>query len=353
MKKIKIKICGYDLNAPKYSYGRFLLDRLNKNYEVELSDDPDFVFFHERDTEYLKYPKAIRIFYTGENVHPDFNSCDYAISFDYLSFGDRHFRLPLYLLTIFYTENDVSNSEDLNFKNISKMTKEELNSKTDFCSFVYSNYLADPKRKELFDALSKYKKVNSGGRYMNNIGSPVENKLLFEKKHKFSIAFENSSRIGYTTEKLPAALAARTIPIYYGNPEIGKEFNLDRIINAHDFSNFDDLVQHVKEIDKDDEKYLEIINQPILAKGYDFESTRKEFDMFLKSIFDQPLKEARRISINAVHENKLRERERIFARIYKTENSIKKFLALIYSPFKKLTFISKLKVKFMQKLNRL
>lgn len=342
MRTIKIKICNYDPNDP-FSLGHFVISRLEKFYKIELTEDPDYVFFDESTVDYLKYPNAIRIFYTGENVHPNFNLCDYAISFDYLSFNDRHFRLPLYLLTIFYSESDIENAGDLNFVDIPEMTAEELNKKSGFCSFVYSNYLADPKRTELFEKISAYKKVDSGGRYLNNVGGPVENKLLFERDHKFSIAFENSSRDGYTTEKLPAALAARTIPIYFGNPLVGKEFNEERFINAHNFSTFDELVARVREIDESEGEYLSIVNKPILAAGYDFEQTRCEFDTFMQNIFNQPHDIARRRNINTMIKKTLEEKELLFARRQKNTAHIRHFIAALYSPFKKIRILNNLK----------
>lgn len=343
MKKIKIKICNYNPEDP-FSYGRFFISRLKSFYDVELSNiDPDYVFFNEKDIEYLQYPDAIRIFYTGENVSPNFNLCDYALSFDYCTFSDRHFRLPLYISAIFYNEDDIAQSEDLNFENISPMTPGELQEKTGFCSFVYSNYLADPRRKDLFNALTEYKKVDSGGRYLNNVGGPVKNKLAFERAHKFSIAFENSSREGYTTEKLPAALAARTIPIYFGNPLIGREFNEERILNVHAFPSYDALVARVRELDQDDDAYLDIVNRPILAEGYHFNDIRHALDTFLQNIFDQPHKLARRATINTMHATAYQEKERVFAHIQSARAHTRSLAAYILKPLKNSPFIQRLK----------
>ena len=91
-----------------------------------------------------------------------------------------------------------------------------LSSKTEFCSFVVSNNNASPERDIIFDKLSEYKKVSSGGRYRNHVGGPVSDKLEFQRKHKFAIAFENCSQPGYSTEKILEAFAARTVPIYWG-----------------------------------------------------------------------------------------------------------------------------------------
>lgn len=345
MKTIKIKICDYDPQEP-ISFGKFLLAHLEQFYKVEFCNDPDYVFFYERTGNHLKYPKAIRIFFTGENVHPDWNLCDYGISFDRLEFGDRHFRLPLYMLATFYDPTDIKDAGDLTFENVAIMTREELSAKTDFCSFVYSNSLADPKRKVLLDTLSSYKKVNSGGKYLNNVGGPVAQKLAFEMKHKFSIAFENSSRDGYTTEKLPAALAARTIPIYFGNPNIGLEFNTKRFINVHDFPSFAAVLERVKEIDQNDDLYLQIVNEPILATGFHYADTLKDFDKFLDHIFDQPLDQARRRSINAVHASLLEKREKMFFVFLKLRNLLMKLL----HPLTKFESIKKLKHAIKKKI---
>ena len=60
--------------------------------------------------------------------------------------------------------------------------------KRKFCSFVVSNADAKPIRQHFFEKLSDYKKVDSGGRFMNNVGGPVADKIDFHRQHKFVIA---------------------------------------------------------------------------------------------------------------------------------------------------------------------
>ena len=128
--------------------------------------------------------------------------------------------------------------------------------------------------------------MNSGGRYRNNIGEAVKSKLEFQKKHKFVIAFENTSTSGYTTEKIVHAFAAGAVPIYWGNPEIVKEFNPSSFINCHDFGLTEKgepdaikkIIEEVKRIDNDDSAYLEMLKTPA----------------FLYNIFDQPTEKAYR-----------------------------------------------------------
>ena len=232
------------------------IDILSLHYNVELSNRPDFVFYSCFGYEHLKY-NCVRIFFTGECFTPDFNECDYAIGFDRLSFGDRYIRIPLYNL---FQYKKVYHQ----IINRSRITEEELHNKDGFCSFVYSNCFAQDERTKFFQLLNQYKKVNSGGRYMNNIGGAVHDKCKFQSKHKFVIAFENTSYPGYCTEKLVDAFAARAIPIYYGDPQVAEDFNADAFINVHSFISMEEVIKRIKELDNNDNKYLAVVNTSIV-----------------------------------------------------------------------------------------
>lgn len=67
-----------------------------------------------------------------------------------------------------------------------------------------------------------------------------------KKPYKFSIAFENAWYPGYTSEKIVTSMLAGTIPIYWGNPDISREFNSASFINCHDFPTLDDAAAYVK-----------------------------------------------------------------------------------------------------------
>lgn len=65
----------------------------------ESRENPDLLFFSRSgNAEHLKYGNCIKIYFTGENNVPDFNECDYALSFHHINFGARHLRYPLYML---------------------------------------------------------------------------------------------------------------------------------------------------------------------------------------------------------------------------------------------------------------
>jgi hypothetical protein len=287
--------------------------------------------------------------FIGENVSPDFNLCDYAIGFDYLTFQDRFYRMPLYLIAQFYSDAEIELAGGMDFTFQKPFLKEELAKKTGFCSFVYSNYLAGGQREEIFYKLSEYKKVDAGGGYLNNVGGKIKNKLAFEMQHKFSIAFENSSRSGYTTEKLVNAFSARTIPIYWGNPDVGLEFNEKRFINCHSYKNFGEVVARVKEIDQNDELYLKIINEPVAASGMEFKVLEAGLEKFLCHIFDQSPEQAKRRTINAARATNLERQEKLIAKYMARNLLIRKALAFFYKPFKKVVFMENLKQRIFAK----
>jgi len=250
----------------------------------------------------LKY-HCVRIFFTAENHVPDFNLVDYGIGFHYLDFGDRYIRYPLYFVDGFIAYKGDDYASDLKKAQEKHLNAEdEMTGKTDFCSFVYSNAPAIKCRELIFDALSKYKNVSSGGRFRNNVGGPIDNKLEFQKRHKFAIAFENTSTPGYTTEKIVGAFAAGTVPIYWGNPLISKEFNSDSFINCHDYGlteagepgAIEAIVKAVEEIDRNDERYLKMLSTRAFASDSYVAEQNKKFEDFLFNIFDQPLATAYR-----------------------------------------------------------
>lgn len=260
---------------------------ISKHRDLELSTKPDFLFYSCFGDEHLKYD-CPRIFYTPENVRPNFDRCDYAFSFDY-PITERNYRLPLYRRWPEYSQLFMPRNPD-------KVALENRQ----FCSLMVSNPKAI-ERIEFYNKLSMYKSVASGGKFLNNIGHPiqtgVENKLNWMRNYKFSITFENSSYLGYTTEKLMHALITDTIPIYWGNPLVGLDFNPKAFINCHDFNSFDEVIELVKEIDQDESLYREYLSQPYLRDSVETEFCMEEnilarFDEIISSnkVFISPIR---------------------------------------------------------------
>lgn len=285
-KIIKIKFVDFSLNFKEND--NWLYHWLcNNGYDVLLTDSPDYLVFSVFGDEHLRYNDCVKIFFTGECQTPDFNLCDYAIGFDYLDYGDRYLRYPLYL---FYRKAMMQMLE----KHL--ISDDEIAAKKDFCAFVYSNGRAAEQRTTFFHALNNIRRVNSGGKLLNNIGKPVEDKLLFQANHRFCIAFENTSFPGYTTEKLIEAFASKTIPIYYGDPNVTRDFNSKAFINCTDSVSIDEVIKQVIDIDNNPDLLRQYLREPALNDQHLPEKMDKALGDFLNHIFSQELEAAKRFN---------------------------------------------------------
>lgn len=268
MRKIKIKYVdfwrGFENEKKPF------LEILSTKYEIEFSEDPDILIYSCFGKEHQKF-NCIKIFYTGENIKPDFNECDFAFSFEYGN-SPKNYRIPLWP---FYHDYRLL---------LKKSAPEEImKEKTKFCNFVYSNPNCK-RRNVFFEKLSKYKRVDSGGKFMNNIGYLVKDKNEFIRPYKFTIAFENESSPGYTTEKIFQPMLQNSIPIYWGNPRIGEEFNTKSFLNWHDYNSDEKLIEKIIEIDTDDNKYMHLLKQPYYNDNIPYKNILEEnilaqFDM--------------------------------------------------------------------------
>lgn len=269
MDKKPIKVIFTDMQRPFDRGGveqSFEWRMISKHWHPILSDDPDFLFYSCNGPTYLKY-HCIRIFYTPENIRPNFKRCDYAFSYDY-PVNARNYRLPIYRRWPEY--NQLFRPRDP--ERISAEPRK-------FCSFMVSNASAT-ERIEFYNKLSTYKKVDSGGRLLNNIGYNIErgseSKLKWMRNYKFSITFENASYPGYTTEKLMHALISDTIPIYWGDPLVANDFNPKAFVNCLDFHSYSEVVELIREIDHNDNLYREYLSQPYLKDNKETDFCREE-----------------------------------------------------------------------------
>lgn len=270
---------------PGFDYSYHLAFLLSENDIIIDKENPDYLFYSCFGNRHLQYDRCIKIFYSFENAIPDLNLCDYAVSLSEIQCGDRTFSLRIPL----FKGRDVYRPE---------LEPEKLLDRK-FCNFVYSNnYCADPFREKIFNALSKYKRIDSGGAFLNNMGGQIEDKQAFLKEYKFTLAIENSSQPGYVTEKIFDPFIAQSLPIYWGSPSISSNYRSNSFVNLMDFSSIEEAVEEIIRLDQDDTAYLEKITTPFWSYGDSFEEfynrENEKIITFFRNIFDQSLEKARR-----------------------------------------------------------
>lgn len=277
---------------------------LSKYYDLQFVDNPDYILYANRGFEHLqsKYSHCVKIFYTEENMVPDFNLCDYAMAYHYLTLEDRYLRFPLFLI---YAWDKLEQMQQ------PKQIDESLAHRK-FCNFVYTNGgWTDPYRDKFYHQLSKYKKIDSGGGHLNNVGGRIPDKMKFIKDYKFTIAMENSVVSGYTTEKIIQPMMVNSLPIYYGNPKIDLDFNPASFINVSDFHSMQEAIDYIIYLDENDTAYLEKLSQGWFIQHQIKEVYEQKLLAFFRHITEQPLEEARRTTpYGWIHRYK-RERRRM------------------------------------------
>ena len=271
----------------------FVVDALRPEFDpIPDPHDPEIVFYSCFGSDHLDH-ECTRVFLSGENQVPDFNLCDYAVSMNAISFGPRHLNFPLYAL-----EAKVMDA----LTGRPPLTLADVEGRA-FCNFIYSNPTADPIRDAFFHVLTARRPVASFGRHLKNTEVAfadryetdfTTSKIEAMRDYIFSIAFENGASDHYTTEKLPHALAARTIPIYWGDARVTDMFNPGCLIEARHFESLDALADHVLALADDPDRLLDHLNTPVfpgdaLPEALRFETLRA----FLQAIAARPTEDRR------------------------------------------------------------
>ena len=216
--KKKINLYSVDLFSFEF-HKKWLEELLKDKFIIKFNENkPDYLIYNVFGTEHLnpKYNNCIKIAIYTENTLPDFNEADYLIGHYHINYLDRYFKFSIFFWHIiddnyfsFFRNNVINNPI-----------------RRKFCiALISNNFVTDGFRVNFINELSKYKKVDMGGKYNNNIGMKVENKTEFLKSYKFSISMENTEGNGYLSEKIVDSFLSGTIPIYYGDYMIDEYIN--------------------------------------------------------------------------------------------------------------------------------
>ena len=246
----------------------FITHILSRIVDIEVVENPydsDIIVYTCFGNRHLEFTnRKPKIFFTGENIRPDYTQCNLAISFDVDS--EKNVRIPLWYHYIdWFGYGTYGNPKYL-------IPTEDLYKQHDdfrelFCATVYS--APHMNRAMMVTYLNTYKEVDCYGKihkYSLQDGEDVKLNML--KKYKFSICMENSIHKGYYTEKLLHAKVAGTVPIYYCDDNVNMDFNDKCFINLNG-KTYTEVVDIVKEIDNNNNLYNEIRNQPLFNSTID------------------------------------------------------------------------------------
>ena len=258
------------------------------NIEMD-EDNPDYLIYATFGCENTlnKYNNTIKIAFFTENQLPDLNFADYAIGLGHINHLDRFFTFPYFVYEL--------TKRNINIKDFEIIRNEVLNSRKreKFCAAVITNPIGF--RLYFIKELNKYKNIDMGGRFHNNIGGHVKDKIEFLKQYKFSLAMENSEADGYTSEKIIDAYLAGTIPIYYGDYMVDDYINPKTYILIRSQRDMANKINYIKRIDNDDNLYRSILKEKVFIDDFFVDNIQNERKNFLLHIFEQKKEYAKRV----------------------------------------------------------
>jgi hypothetical protein len=276
---MKLKIWYYNFwghfKLLERSFTKYLIDN---GYEFELDqENPDVVFFNSFGGPITYNGNAIKIGYITEDINR-FREIWIKVQQNYFDLvignlptlnHDKFCKHPLYIHSANYKEPSKEFMESIN-----DYVKNTDPTNLKFCSLIAGHDMYN-NRVPIYNILSKINFIECPGKLINNVSSFDDEGITkrdYLKKFIFNICPENhKGHEGYTSEKIPDAIASGCIPIYYGHTndlQDCKIFNQKRIIR-YDPENEESLTEcfeKVKELVEDKDKLIEFYQQPVFNK---------------------------------------------------------------------------------------
>lgn len=247
-----LRIAYSDFTASTKLEGWPALRLLAETHPLEFTrfEDADLLFFSDFGERHWDF-KGLKVYVTGENMLPDFDQCDLAFTPHEAAGEPRAIRFPYYAQVLPGLGSLVGRPAP----------DPSAPERPGFCSFVASNPRG-PERNDFFRRLHARRKLDSAGRHFNTTGERLKDKHAFLLRYRMNLAFENTRSPGYVTEKLVEPLLAGCIPIYWGAPDVYRDFNPACMINVADFPDFDAAIEHILKVDADPATRHAILSAP-------------------------------------------------------------------------------------------
>ena len=267
----------------------FITDILNKHYILEYNEnEPDIIIcsIFWLNIKKLKEFSGLKIFYAGES-HTRFDNSifdiDNCISISFNPTSNTNIQYIGQYTDVFQLNFDKIFNERIFLDNLFDRN---------FCINIISSPtygINQSDRIHICDVIDNYKKQDYGGRWRNTVTIPagLENTPEIIKNYKFNYCAENTSNKYYITEKIVNAFLGNSIPIYWGG-EANLIFNEGSFINLNNKSD-EEIIEIIKEIDTDKNKYKQMFETPLLKDPHFFENQRNNIEQFLVNHIDKIL----------------------------------------------------------------
>lgn len=214
-----------------------------------------------------------KVFFSIENVRPDFEKFDFCITSDLAIQSENHLRLPYWKQILSWpcmTEKSITYSrfgELLDVNRLLQPLGDEFLERPQRGSII-CRHLTEP-RASLLASVRKVIEVDGFGGAFNR-GIAHHNQSGFEKNtllkdYGFNLCPENSMHPGWYTEKVPEAFYAGCLPIGWCDSSVSVDFNPDAFVNMYQpaGTSYDEISEQI--VDRD---FLSgFVDQPLLLEA--------------------------------------------------------------------------------------
>jgi hypothetical protein len=114
-----------------------------------------------------------------------------------------------------------------------------------------------------------------------------------------------------------------SLPVYWGNPNIETDFNPGSFINVHDYKSFDEAIEEIIRVDKDDKAYGKYLEQPWFANNQMPDVL--ELDYLSQKLFEaiESLRNTRPVAskyYNQIYQTVNKQKKRILSRMLRKQH---------------------------------
>jgi hypothetical protein len=237
---------------------------LNEKIELTTPNNADILICSGFGSQKYLYPtkKKICLYYESAFKTIDKNLSNTIYFSSELSTDHDNFYLPLF--TCYYGFNIYK----LLFSPRNILDSETFAKKSD-CLSIISNGSCSFRNNFLTKVMEKIK-VDNYGKLAHNINSCLESSCWYDPRicsiatnYKFMICMENTSQLGYHTEKIMHGFRNNIIPIYWGDPNISLIFNSNAYININELG-VDKAIEKIVLLCNNLSEYNKMMLEPIL-----------------------------------------------------------------------------------------